>query len=56
MECLYSIHSPNGMGYQHRECLELDKKTPDYYQYYVTFNICLIDKVFKMMFDDVKMN
>lgn len=36
MECLYSIHSPNGMGYQHRECLELDKKTPDYYQYYVT--------------------
>ena len=35
MDRLYSIQSPNGVGYSQKDYLELDKRTPDYYQYYI---------------------
>ena len=35
MEHLYSINSPNGIGYCQKDDLELEKKTEDYYQYYI---------------------
>ena len=35
MERLYSINSPNGIGYNYKDFLELEKKMDDYYQFYI---------------------
>ena len=35
MERLYSIYSPNGIGYNNKDLLELEKKKDDYYQFYI---------------------
>ena len=35
MDRLYSINSPNGIGYNNKDLLELEKKKDDYYQFYI---------------------